>query len=289
MEEIPPPHAGTLRGRVAVVTGATRGLGRAVAATLGEAGATVYVTGRSTGAHRTERLPGTVEETAEEVTRRGGAGVGVVVDHTDDAAVEALFARVGEAHGRLDLLVNNAWGGYEAYELGAFAAPLWEQPPSRWDAMFTRGVRAQLMAARAAGPLLVASGRALVVNTTAWLEGAYLMNTVYDVAKAAVNRLAFALAHELAPHGGTAVALAPGWMRTERVLAVHDATGDPLPPGRTESPWYAARAVAALAADPEVARWAGRVVYAGELSRVYGFTDEDGTQPPVFRMEPDAA
>lgn len=272
-----------LQGTVAVVTGASRGAGRGIALVLGAAGATVYVTGRSArGGPTTEGLPGTIDDTADEVTRRGGQGIPVRCDHTADVDVAALFERVRHEHGRLDLLVNNAWGGYEHHDYRTFAAPFWEQPASRWEAMFTAGVRAQLFASRFAVLLMLPQRRGLIVCTVAWSFGDYLGNLFYDVAKAAVNRLAFGMAHELRPHGVAAVALAPGFVRTERVLAAHAA--HPFDLTGTESPEYIGRAVAALAADPEVLRKSGQVLTVGELAQEYGFTDTDGRQLPPFRL-----
>ncbi len=276
----------SLHGRVAVVTGASRGAGRGIALVLGGAGATVYVTGRSArGGPSTEGLPGTVDETAEAVTARGGLGIPVRCDHTRDADVHALFERVGREQGRLDLLVNNAWGGYEQHDLQAFQRPFWEQPLRHWDGMFTAGLRAHLAAGRLAVPLMISQGRGLIVCTTAWDRGKYLGNLFYDVAKAAVNRLAWGMARELRPHGIAAVALAPGFMRTERVLAAHQER--PFDLSQTESPEYLGRAVVALAADPEVLRKSGEVLTVGQLAREYGFTDVDGRQPPPFELPGD--
>jgi NAD(P)-dependent dehydrogenase (short-subunit alcohol dehydrogenase family) len=277
---------GKLQGMVAVVTGASRGAGRAIALVLGEAGATVYVTGRSVrGGPTTEGLPGTVEDTAEAVTAGGGTGHAVRCDHTEAPQVEALFERVRSEQGRLDLLVNNAWGGYEQHDLGGFLRPFWEQPLRHWDGMFTAGLRAHLIASRFAAPLMLPQRRGLIVCTTAWDRDRYLGNLPYDVAKAAVNRLAWALARELRPHGVTAVALAPGFMRTERVLAAH--AQRPFDLSGTESPEYLGRAVAALAADADVLSKTGRVLPVGELAREYGFTDVDGRQPPPFALPGD--
>jgi NAD(P)-dependent dehydrogenase (short-subunit alcohol dehydrogenase family) len=270
-----------LRDTVAVVTGASRGAGRAIAVELGAAGATVYVTGRSSrGGAATEGLPGTVDETAEAVAKAGGHGIPVRCDHTVDSDVEALFARVRAERVRLDLLVNNAWGGYEGYG-DDFTAPFWEQPLERWRAMFDAGARAQFVSSRFAAPLLLERG-GLIVGTVAWAFGDYLGNLIYDAAKATVARLAFGMAQELRPYGVASVALAPGFMRTERVLAVHAAK--PFDLSGTESPAYVARAVAALAADPDVLEKTGRLLTAGELAREYGFTDEDGSQPEPFRL-----
>ena len=274
-------HAGTLAGRVTVVTGASRGAGRAIAKVLGEAGATVYVTGRSTrGGASTEQLPGTVEDTADLVTAAGGAGLAVRVDHTRDEDVAALLARVREERGRLDLLVNNAWGGYEQY--GDFDAPFWEQPLDRWERMYTAGVRAHFVASRFAAPLMLPHRSGLIVSTVAWAYGGYMGNVVYDSAKGAIIRMVFGMAEELRPHGVAALAVAPGFMRTERVLAAHAA--HPFDLDQTESPEYLGRAVAALAADPRVLSRSGQVLTAGDLAREYGFTDVDGRRPAPFRM-----
>src|SRR5262245_30946895 len=236
-----------LRGRVALITGASRGIGKGIALALGEAGATVYVTGRSDESGATEGLPGTVRETADAVTQRGGQGVAVRCDHAADADVEALFARVSREQGRLDLLVNNAWGGYEQFDWSRFGAPFWEQPMRHWSGMFESGVRAHLAAARLAVPLMLAHRRGLIVHTTAWDRDKYLGNLFYDVAKAAVNRLAFGMARELKPHNVAVVALAPGFVGTERVRAAFARAG--RLPGNLESPEYIGRAVVALAAD----------------------------------------
>src|SRR5262249_1943843 len=156
---------------------------------------------------------------------RGGQGVPVRCDHTADAAVEALFARVKQEQGRLDVLVNNVWGGYEHHDGARFVAPFWEQPLRHWSSMFESGVRAHLVATQLAGPRLLASRRGLIVHTTAWDRDKYPGNLFYDVAKAAVNRLAFGMARELQPHHVAVVALAPGFVRTERVLAAFARAG----------------------------------------------------------------
>jgi NAD(P)-dependent dehydrogenase (short-subunit alcohol dehydrogenase family) len=271
-----------LSDRIALVTGASRGAGAAIAAVLGEAGATVYVTGRSSRAGtRTEGLPGTVEDAAEAVSARGGTGIGVVCDHTDAAQVEALVARIAAAHGRLDVLVNNAWGGYAAYDGASFVAPFWEQPlQQRWDAMFGAGVWPTMLTSARAAPLL-AEG-ALVACTIAWARDAYLGSPIYDAAKACIARFAFAMADDLRERRVTAVAVAPGFMRTERVLAAHEE--EPFDLSVTESPEYLGRAIAQLAADPARFERSGELLTAGDLARVYGFTDVDGTQPETFTI-----
>jgi NAD(P)-dependent dehydrogenase (short-subunit alcohol dehydrogenase family) len=273
-----------LKNKVAIVTGASRGVGRGIALALGEAGATVYVTGRSVrGQPSTENLPGTIDETAEGATARGGVGIPVRCDHTVDAEVEALFARVRAEQGRLDLLVNNVWGGYEGLDLATFGAPFWEQPLRHWERMFTVGVRSHIIASRLAAPLMLSLKRGLIINTTLWDRDKYLGNFFYDVAKAAVNRMTFGMARELRAHGIAVVALSPGFVRTERVMAAHAA--HPFDLGMTESPEYIGRAVAALASDPGVMEKSGKILTVGDLAREYGFTDVDGRQVPPFRFK----
>ena len=270
-----------LSGTVAVVTGASRGVGKGVAEVLGECGATVYVTGRSSRVvPAADGSPGTVDETAELVTSSGGHGIAVVCDHGDERQVEALFARVAdEQHGRLDLLVNNAWGGYEEYDGVGFGLPFWEQSPSYWERMVDRGVRLQYLAARRAAPLMIARGRGLMIGTAAGDRGRYLGNLVYDVAKAAVARMTFGMATELRPHGVAALTLLPGFSRTEAVLALY--TGDLAP---THSTQYVGRAVAMLAADPDVMRHSGESLRVADLAESYGFVDVDGRLVPPFEL-----
>jgi NAD(P)-dependent dehydrogenase (short-subunit alcohol dehydrogenase family) len=294
------PSERPLAGCVAVVTGASRGGGRGIAIELGAAGATVYVTGRSTRerpAAGYERivslsglaaLPGSVDDTAEEVTRQGGHGIAARCDHTREDEVRALFGRVQREHGRLDLLVNNAWGGHESFD-GVFDAPFWERPLEQWDTMFDRGVRNHLLTSICAAPLLVRQRRGLIVTTTFHDRGRVLKgNLVYDLAKATMSRLALDMAEELRPHGVASLALSPGWMRTEFVLAGHhtdEAHWHERPAlARTESPRYIGRAVVALAADRDVMRRSGEVLYVGDLAKACGFTDVDGRRPPPFEM-----
>jgi len=285
---------------VAVVTGASRGAGRGIAMELGAAGATVYVTGRSTRERPAESygqllslshldaLPGSIDETADEVTRLGGRGIAVRCDHTQEDEVERLFAQVQREQGQVDLLVNNAWGGHETFT-GVFEAPFWEHPLSNWDSMFGRGVRNHLLASRCAAPLMVAQRGGLIVTTTFWDRGNYLRgNLFYDLAKSAMTRLAFGMAQELRPHGVASLAVSPGWMRTEFVLAGHKTDEahwqERAALARTESPRYLGRAVAALAGDPRVMEKSGGVHRVADLAREYGFTDIDGRQVEAFEM-----
>jgi NAD(P)-dependent dehydrogenase (short-subunit alcohol dehydrogenase family) len=276
---------------VALVTGASRGAGRGIARELGAAGATVYVTGRSVGGRpTTDNVPGTIEESAREVTEYGGRGIAVRCDHTIDAHVDSLFGRIRDEHGRLDILVNNVWGGYENSDCRPLPlVPFWEQSLDQWNSMFTAGVRAHLTASRLAVPLMLPKRRGLIVSTTANLEALpYLRNLFYDLAKNAVARLVWATAQELREHGIAALAVAPGFMRTERVVEAFRRAGaaDALngPGGPKETTAYFGRAIVALASDERVIDKSGQLLDVGTLAREYGFTDIDGTQPPPFRV-----
>jgi NAD(P)-dependent dehydrogenase (short-subunit alcohol dehydrogenase family) len=276
---------------VALVTGASRGAGRGIALELGSAGATVYVTGRSAaGGPTTDGVPGTIDDTASEVTARGGRGVAIRCDHTVDAEVESLFARIRADHGRLDLLVNNVWGGYEHSECKPLPmAPFWEQSLHQWDGMFTAGVRAHLVASRLAVPLMLPQKRGLIVSTTANLAALpYLPNIFYDLSKHTISRLVWATAHELRERGIAVLAVAPGFMRTERVTEAFRRAGAIAaldgPGGPKETPVYLGRAIVALAADPRVLERSGQLLEAGTLAQEYGFTDVNGTQPAPFRI-----
>jgi NAD(P)-dependent dehydrogenase (short-subunit alcohol dehydrogenase family) len=281
----------SLHAAVALVTGASRGAGRGIALELGSAGAIVYVTGRSVGAGpTTDNVPGTIDSTASEVTARGGRGIAVRCDHTVDADVESLFARIRADHGRLDLLVNNVWGGYEHAECKPLPmAPFWEQPLRQWDGMFTAGVRAHLTASRLAVPLMLPAKRGLILSTTANLTVLpYLPNIFYDLSKNAVSRLVWAMAQELREHGIAALALAPGFMRTERVTEAFRRAGAIAaldgPGGPKETPTYIGRAIVALTTDPQVLERSGQLLEVGTLAQEYRFTDTDGTQPAPFRI-----
>lgn len=271
-----------LRGKIALVTGASRGVGQGIAHELGIAGATVYATGRSRAdGERTDDLPGTVDETAALVTEAGGKGVAVPCDHTDDAAVEDLAKRIERDTGRLDLLVNNVWGGYEAYDAELFELPAWEQPLWRWDKMLQTGLRAHYTTSRVVLPLLLRSTSPLLVNISAGDDGKFLGDVQYDVAKAAVDRLAFALAQRHRSDGLVALALHPGFTRTERVEAAFAEQGS-TPPAETHSARFVGRAVVALASDPTVKERSGGAFKAGQLGLDYGFSDIDGSQPEPF-------
>ena len=223
-------------------------------------------------------------------SRGGGRGIAVRCDHSDVAQVRELFARVDREHGRLDLLVNNAWGGHETLTGGTLNAPFWEQPLAHWQSMFDHGVKNHVVTCHAAAPVFVRQKRGLIITTTYWDRGHYIKgNLFYDLAKAAMNRLAFAVAEELRPHGVTSLALAPGWMRTEIILAAFGTDEqhwrEVAPLARTESPRYLGRAVAALARDDKVHAKTGSVQLVGDLAREYGFTDTDGRVIPPYQLD----
>ncbi len=268
------PFAGRLAGKVAIVTGATRGVGKGIALGLGEAGATVYVTGRSV-----ERgaLPGTLAETAGAVTALGGRGVAVRCDHAVDAEVRELFARVQADERRLDILVNNAF----AIPDGELVAPFWTQPIALWDAMHTVGLRSHYVASVLAAPTMVAAGRGLIVNVSSFGAKIYAVNVAYGAGKAGVDRMARDMARELRPFGVAAVSLWPGIVKTERLLLQPERLG--FDTTRGESPELSGRAVAALALDPKLLDRSGQALVVAELAREYGFTDIDGSQPASLR------
>ncbi len=275
------------------MAGATRGAGRQIAVQLGAAGATVYATGRSTRQRRSEMdRPETIEETAELVTAAGGTGIAVAADHLVAAEVAALVRRIDDEQGRLDVLVNDVWGGDP---LTTWHKPVWEQPLDAGFRLLRLAVDTHILTSHYAMPLLIRRPGGLVVEvgdgTNAYNATNYRLSVFYDLAKVSVNRLAFAWSKDLAAHGGTSVALTPGWLRSEMMLDVYgvteenwrDATAKEPHFAISESPAYVGRAVAALAADPDRARWNGASVSSGELARVYGFTDLDGSRPDAWR------
>ena len=275
-----------LDGKIAVVTGASRGVGKGIALGLGEAGAMVYLTGRSTEKGKTdENLGGTIYQTADEVTRLGGKGIPLPCDHRNDAEVEAAFSRVLTESGRVDILVNSAWGGYEYIDgiNGEFTwlNPFWQQPYWRWDAMFQAGVRAAFVASAIAARAMIARHSGLIVHISFWAGQTYMNNVVYGVAKAATDRLAVDMARELRPYQVTAVSLYPGLVRTERVLR----NAQYFDMSNSESPQFTGRAVAALAADPNLLQKSGQVLVVAALALEYGFTDIDGKQPRPLTLQ----
>ncbi|MFD4914889.1 SDR family oxidoreductase [Streptomyces virginiae] len=275
-----------LAGKVALVAGGTRGGGRGIAVELGAAGATVYVTGRSSGTRRSDLdRPETIKETAETITAAGGLGIPVRTDHSDPEQVQALVARIAtEQDGRLDILVNSVWGGDA---LTDWEHPLWEQDLDQGLRLMRRAVETHVITSRYALPLMVARGSGLVVEVTDGNTARYRGSFFYDMAKSAVIRLAVAQAAELRPHGVAAVSLTPGFLRSEAMLehfGVTEATwrdGAAEDPNfaHSETPAYLGRAVVALAADPDVIARTGRALATWDLYKEYGFTDADGSRP----------
>ncbi|MUG69884.1 SDR family oxidoreductase [Paenibacillus validus] len=282
-----------LNGKVALVAGAKRGAGRGIAIELGAAGATVYVTGRTTRTRRSEyNRPETIEETAELVSNAGGRGIAVQVDHLDPYQVQALIARIENEQGRLDILVNDVWG---AEYLAQWNVPVWEHSLERGLRMLRLAIDTHIITSHFAIPLLIQNKNGLVIEitdgTAEYNDKNYRLSLFYDLAKTSVIRMAQSLAHELSPYKCTAVAVTPGWMRSEIMLEHYgvkeenwrDATVKEPHFIISESPRFVGRAVAALAGDPEVARWNGDSVSSGKLAQVYGFYDLDGSQPDCWR------
>jgi NAD(P)-dependent dehydrogenase (short-subunit alcohol dehydrogenase family) len=251
-----------LKGKIALVTGASRGVGKGVALGLIEAEATVYITGR----------------TVADMTYIDGNGSAIECDHRDDSQVEAVFRRISEEQGRLDMLVNNVWGGYEnMMENGefTFTRPFWKQPLWRWDAMFQSGVRAHYVASHFAAKMMTEQRSGLIVNISFWAAQKYLHNTAYGVSKAATDKLTADVAHELREYNVAVVSLYPGLVRTESVMQAAAF----LDLSNSESPQFIGRAVAHLAADPNIMEKTGKVLVAAVLAEEYGFTDIDGKTP----------
>lgn len=283
-----------LSGKVALVAGATRGAGRGIATELGAAGAVVYVTGRTTREKQSEygRNSETIEETAELVTKNGGQGIAVCVDHLVHDQVAGLIARIRAEQGRLDILVNDIWGGETLFE---WNKPVWDHNLDNGLRLLRLGIDTHLITAHYALPLLIERPGGLLVEVTdgtaEYNASHYRLSPFYDLAKVAANRMAWAHAKDLEKHGATAVSLTPGWLRSEMMLEHfgvrednwRDATANVPHFVISESPRFVGRAVAALAADPDRARWNGQSLSSGGLARIYGFTDIDGTRPDAWR------
>ncbi len=275
----------SLKGKIAVVAGATRGAGRGIACMLGEAGATVYCTGRSVrGQPATGARPETIEETAELVTQYGGKGIYAQVDHTDEAQVQRFFERVQGEYGRLDILVNDIWGGDAISEWGK---PFWELDWAKGKLMQERAVHTHIITSRYGAPLMVAQNSGLIIEVTDGDDFRYRGNLFYDLAKISAIRLAHGMAQELRETNITALALTPGFLRSEEMLDGFGVTEENWRDGvqqdphfiASETPFYIGRAVAALAADPNVKAKAGTAVATWHLAKEYGFVDMDGRQP----------
>ena len=274
-----------LVGKIAVVAGATRGAGRGIATMLGAAGATVICTGRSTrGNPATPGRPETIEETAELVTAAGGTGIAIRVDHTIADEVRSLFDKVEQDFQRLDILVNDIWGGDELSEWGR---PFWKLDHAKGLRMQELAVQTHILTARFGAPLMVKQKSGLIIEITDGMHLDYRGNLFYDLAKISAIRLAYAMASELRRHQVVALALTPGFLRSEAMLDGfgvteanwRDAIAKNPDFAESETPAYVGRAVAALAADPNVASKAGKVYSSWTLAKEYGFTDQDGRQP----------
>jgi dehydrogenase/reductase SDR family protein 1 len=268
-----------LKGKVAVVTGASRGVGKGVALGLGEAGMIVYVTGRTIKEKTdAEKLGGTVFETAEAVTALGGKGIAIQCDHRQDSQVEEVFKQVAKESKRIDILVNNAWGGYENMHEGrkfTYFKPFWEQPFWRWDAMFDAGVRAAYTSSALTARLMTKKKSGLIVNISFWSAQVYMSNTQYGVSKAAVDKMTEYMAHELKKYNVAVVSLYPGLVRTESIMR-HAKDFDM---SNSESPQFIGRVVAALANDPKIMKKSGKVLVAAQEALEYSIRDIDGKQP----------
>jgi len=282
-----------LAGRIALVAGGTRGAGRGIAVELGAAGATVYVTGRTTRTQTSEYgRPETIEDTAALVSEAGGEGVAVRVDHLVPSEVAALVARIRAERGRLDILVNDIWGGERLFE---WNKAVWEHNLENGLRLLRLAVDTHLITAHHALPLLIGNPGGLLVEVTdgtaEYNADHYRLSVFYDLAKTAATRMAWGHAKDLAPHGATAVSLTPGWMRSEMMLDNYrvteenwrDATARSPHFAISESPRFVGRAVVALAADPDRVRWNGQSLSSGGLAKVYGFTDLDGSRPDCWR------
>ena len=283
----------SLQGKVALVAGATRGGGRGIAVELGAARATVYVTGRTTRDQQSEYgRPETIEETAELVSQAGGRGLAVPVDHLVAEEVRDLINRIRAEEGRLDILVNNIWGGEKLFE---WNKPVWEHDLQNGLRMLRLAIDTHLITAHCALPLMIERPGGLLVEVTdgtaEYNAEHYRLSPFYDLTKVAVNRMAWAHAKDLAPHGATSVSITPGWLRSEMMLEAFGVTEENWRDAMSrvphfvisETPRFVGRAVAALAADPERARWNGQSLSSGGLAKLYGFTDLDGSRPDAWR------
>jgi NAD(P)-dependent dehydrogenase (short-subunit alcohol dehydrogenase family) len=282
--------ADRLRGRVAVVTGASRGAGRGIALALGDAGATVYVVGRTRrdGPKPADGAEGTIEQTAEEVTARGGVGIPVAADCTLEPQVAAVFERVRLEQGRLDILANAVWGAADSYKtmeewMGSMSRPFWQQPPRLWQDMISAGPYAYYLASCHAAPLIAATGKGLIVGVTDGVidgiaDGEYGGQLVWDLSHRCINRMLMGMSVEARPHKIAVVTLMPGFMRTERVMMNLKTEKQKKLFGfdKSESTEYIGRAVAALGADPKVMQKTGKLFFVADLAQEYGFTDVDG-------------
>lgn len=278
----------SLKNKIAIVTGASRGIGRGIAMGLAEQGATIYLTGRTVDEGNSEvSLPGTINETAKEVNEMGGRGIPYQCDHRNDKEVMELFSRVKRDYGKLDILVNNVWAGYENIyrvtkpEEYIFENNFWEQPISLWDDMFNVGLRSHYVASKFAVPLMLEQKSGLIVNISFFAGRHYMSNVAYGVCKAAVDRLSKDMAHELKDYGIASISLYPGLVRTEGVMRNKDF----MDLSNSESPQFIGKAVATLAGDKKIMEKTGEILIAAEVAQEYKFHDIDGKQPKSLKNE----
>jgi dehydrogenase/reductase SDR family member 1 len=276
----------TLKGKIALVTGASRGIGKGIALGLGENGATVYVTGRTTaGGTGVQGLEGSIDECAEAINEIGGIGFALRCDHTDDSEAKEIFDRIWEKEQRLDILVNNVWGGYECMfnDHGEYIweKPFWEQPIEQWELMFSAGVRAHYIASRHAAEIMAKQKHGLIVNLSHWAARKYSGNVCYGISKAATDKLTSDSAHDLQLFNVSVISLYPGLVRTERVMRASEF----LDLSNSESPQYIGRVIAALFTDPALMGKSGNTFVAAQLGSKYGISDIDGKIPKPLSVD----
>jgi dehydrogenase/reductase SDR family member 1 len=277
-----------LQGKVALVTGASRGIGKGVAIGLAEAGVKVYITGRTRRGEIVDGLGGSVFDVADDIEKRGGKCTPFICDHTDDYQTQKVLEHIHQEHPSLDILVNNVWGGYQYMVedngkewVWTWGKPFWHQPRWRWEAMFDAGVRARYVCSQLAAAKMVEVNKGLIVNISYWAAQKYMSNVVYGLAHTVNDRMAKDMAHELKPYNVVAVSLYPGLVRTESVLRA----AEHFDLSNSESPTFIGRAVAALAADPNIMGKTGEVLVAAQLGLEYDFSDIDGKQPKPLTLD----
>ncbi|WP_371805921.1 SDR family NAD(P)-dependent oxidoreductase [Candidatus Lokiarchaeum ossiferum] len=286
----------SLKGKIALITGASRGAGRGIAIELAQQGVKVYITSRSRRGkvETTQHKKLTLDDTVDIITSMGGQAFPITCDHTQESEITAIFNQINRDEGKLDILVNNVWGGYMGeygnldIETASFSAPFWEQPVWRYDKMFNTSLRAHFIASQLAAPIMIAQKEGLIVTTSFWDQDKYISNLPYDLVKMAKKRLSFGMAIELQAHNITALTIGLGWIRTEHLKNVNNLNDENYIHREefefTESTRYVGRAIVALAIDPERIKHTGKVLTTSELAQLYQFTDLDGTQPEYFSI-----